>query len=201
MANRRWIGPLGLTMIVPSTARRIAMASGSVGARRRPGSVGDLVLGSWPRTFAAAALVALVVVAGVWAYASGSLASLRYASFPGHPYPPAGYYQNPFNAKDRGDLINAADAGRVKSDLLRDGDIELQAVASGTEAGLVEADSGNRLARLQEVVHDYNAAGLTVRQETHFDAILVGHLSDPNSPAVTWCVQEKGNATITYVAT
>jgi hypothetical protein len=187
-------------MIAPRATRRITMASGSVGVRRRPGSFGDLVLGSWPRTLAASVLIALVAVVGVWAYASGALTNLRYASFPGHPYPPAGYYQNPFNPKDRGDLINEADARRVKADLLRDGDIELQAVASGSEAALAQADSGNRLARLQQVVHDYNAAGLTVRQETHFDSLLVGRLADPNSPAVTWCVQEKGKATITYVA-
>jgi hypothetical protein len=176
------------------------MASGSVGVRRRPGSLGDLVLGSWPRTLAASVLVALVAVAGVWAYASGALTNLRYASFPGHPYPPAGYYQNPFNAKDRGDLINAADARRVKADLLRDGDIELQAVATGDASLVPQADTGNSLAQLQKVIANNNAAGVVAQQETSRDAVVVGRLLDPNTGAVTWCVEEKGTATITYLS-
>lgn len=176
------------------------MASGSVGARRRSGSLGDLVLGSWPRTVTAAGLIALLVVLGLWAFASGWLGGLRYESFPGHPYPPTGYYQNPFNPKDRGDLINATQASSVKADLLGDGDLELQAIGSGDPALLGPADAGNRLARLQQIISDNTKAGVTARQVTKFDSIVVGRQSDPNSPGITWCVEEKGRATITYLA-
>jgi len=176
------------------------MTSGSVGVRRRPGSVGDLVLGSWPRTLAAGVLIALVVVVGVWAYASGSLANLRYASFPGHPYPPAGYYQNPFNARDRGDLINAADAGRVKADLLRDGGIELQAVASGDASLLTQSTTGNALVQLRSLIAQNNANGVVEKEEVKLDSVVVGRLADPNDPTVRWCVEEKGTGTITTVS-
>ena len=175
------------------------MASGSVGVRRRPGSFGDLVLGSWPRTLAASVLIALLVVMGVWAYASGSLANLRYASFPGHPYPPAGYYQNPFNPKDRGDLVNAADAGRVRADLLRDGQIELDAFAVGDSSTLAQAETGKALEAGMNLMASNNAKGVVEKAQNTIESTVAGRLGDPNDPTVTWCVEEKGSSVISFV--
>src|SRR5579864_1812495 len=94
----------------------------NVSPRSRPRGLGDFLLGSWARTAAvAAALIVLFAVLTGLVF-SGRLGDLRYANIPVlHPYPPAGYYLNPFNPGDRGDLINAGQANRVKADLLADG--------------------------------------------------------------------------------
>ena len=146
----------------------------------------------------AAGLLALLVILGLLAYGSGWLVGLRYASFPGHPYPPAGYYQNPFNAKDRGDLIHAAEAGRIKADLLNDGDAELRALSSGDMSALSEGDTGNRLEALRQTMAANSSQGIVERWDNRLTALLVGRLADPNDPAVTWCVEERGSSTVTY---
>src|SRR5712692_9087043 len=94
--------------------------------------VREAVLGSWARTGLAAAIV--VVILGTIAVlgATGRLGDLRYANIPLiHPYPPAGYYQNPFNPTDRGDLLSSSDGAAAKADLKADGDVELRALATG----------------------------------------------------------------------
>src|SRR5258707_8860476 len=84
--------------------------------------VADLTLGSWRRTLLSAAVLAAVFAAVV--AAGADLGDWRHSSFPGHPYPPPGYYRNPFS-QDPGDLVPAAEAARVRADFLQDGRVEL----------------------------------------------------------------------------
>ena len=156
----------------------------------------DLPLGSWRRTLIAAAVIVLAFVAvlGV-ATASGPL---RHTSFPGHPYPPTGFSLNPFsNSPD--DLVDAAEAARVKADLLNDGAVELQALQSGDPSMLTRSTTGNELAQLRKVVEANNANGVTERDQPHLDSVIVGRLQDPNA-STTWCVEERGSGGITYLA-
>jgi hypothetical protein len=164
--------------------------------------VGDAILGSWTRTVAVVA-VALVIfgIIGFLA-ATGRLGDLRYANIPlVHPYPPAGFYQNSFNPTDRGDLINAATAAKVKSDLVADGQIELQATRTGDGSHLTEADAGNNLARLKSVLARNAAGGVTEDFTNQLSKVTVGKLVDPNDRTVTWCVEEIGTSRITYSRT
>ncbi len=158
----------------------------------------NAVLGSWARTGLAGALLVLLV-GGIGVLAvTGRLGDLRYLNIPlVHPWPPVGYYQNPFNPTDRGDLVNASDAATVKADLLADGKIELDALEQGNQALAAQADTGSALVKLQQLIADNNAAGIFERQQTHLDSLVVGKLADPNNAAVTWCVEEKGTGTIT----
>ena len=115
----------------------------NVGLRSKPRKMGDAVLGSWTRTAAVAAVILIAFVVVAVLALTGRMGDLRYANIPlVHPYPPAGYYHNPFNPGDRGDLVNAAEAGRVKADLLHDGDIELRAFEAGDESLLSQAETG-----------------------------------------------------------
>jgi len=164
--------------------------------------VGDAILGSWTRTVAVVA-VALVIfgIIGFLA-ATGRLGDLRYANIPlVHPYPPAGFYQNSFNPTDRGDLINTATAAKVKSDLVADGQIELQATRTGDGSHLTEADAGNNLARLKSVLARNAAGGVTEDFTNQLSKVTVGKLVDPNDRTVTWCVEEIGTSRITYSRT
>jgi hypothetical protein len=164
--------------------------------------VGDAILGSWTRTVAVVA-VALVIfgIIGFLA-ATGRLGDLRYANIPlVHPYPPAGFYQNSFNPTARGDLINAATAAKVKSDLVADGQIELQATRTGDGSHLTEADAGNNLARLKSVLARNAAGGVTEDFTNQLSKVTVGKLVDPNDRTVTWCVEEIGTSRITYSRT
>jgi hypothetical protein len=134
--------------------------------------------------------------------ATGRLGDLRYANIPlVHPYPPAGFYQNSFNPTDRGDLINAATAAKVKSDLVADGQIELQATRTGDGSHLTEADAGNNLARLKSVLARNAAGGVTEDFTNQLSKVTVGKLVDPNDRTVTWCVEEIGTSRITYSRT
>jgi hypothetical protein len=178
------------------------MLSRSARARGFGGRVGDAILGSWTRTVAVVA-VALVIfgIIGFLA-ATGRLGDLRYANIPlVHPYPPAGFYQNSFNPTDRGDLINAATAAKVKSDLVADGQIELQATRTGDGSHLTEADAGNNLARLKSVLARNAAGGVTEDFTNQLSKVTVGKLVDPNDRTVTWCVEEIGTSRITYSRT
>ena len=171
----------------------------SRGFRRR---VGDAVLGSWTRTVSvvAAALVVFGIVAGL--AATGRLGDLRYANIPlMHPWPPAGYVQNPFDLADRGALVSLADAARVRSDLVADGEIELRAMQAGDAAVLTQSDVGNSLAKLQSVIAQNKAAGITESFQNRLTSARVGKLVDPNDPSVTWCVEEVGTSQITLTAT
>ena len=178
------------------------MLSRSARARGFGGRVGDAILGSWTRTVAVVA-VALVIfgIIGFLA-ATGRLGDLRYANIPlVHPYPPAGFYQNSFNPTDRGDLINSATAAKVKSDLVADGQIELQATRTGDGSHLTEADAGNNLARLKSVLARNAAGGVTEDFTNQLSKVTVGKLVDPNDRTVTWCVEEIGTSRITYSRT
>ena len=178
------------------------MLTRSARARGFGGRVGDAILGSWTRTVAVVA-VALVIfgIIGLLA-ATGRLGDLRYANIPlVHPYPPAGFYQNSFNPTDRGDLINAATAAKVKSDLVADGQIELQATRTGDGSHLTEADAGNNLARLKSVLARNAAGGVTEDFTNQLSKVTVGKLVDPNDRTVTWCVEEIGTSRITYSRT
>jgi len=175
------------------------MLTRSARSRGFGGRVGDAILGSWTRTVAVVA-VALVIfgIIGFLA-ATGRLGDLRYANIPlVHPYPPAGFYQNSFNPTDRGDLINAATAAKVKSDLVADGQIELQATRTGDGSHLTEADAGNNLARLKSVLARNAAGGVTEDFTNQLTKVTVGKLVDPNDRTVTWCVEEIGTSRITY---
>ena len=178
------------------------MLTRSARARGFGGRVGDAILGSWTRTVAVVA-VALVIfgIIGFLA-ATGRLGDLRYANIPlVHPYPPAGFYQNSFNPTNRGDLINAATAAKVKSDLVADGQIELQATRTGDGSHLTEADAGNNLARLKSVLARNAAGGVTEDFTNQLSKVTVGKLVDPNDRTVTWCVEEIGTSRITYSRT
>ena len=178
------------------------MLTRSARSRGFGGRVGDAILGSWTRTVAVVA-VALVIfgIIGFLA-ATGRLGDLRYANIPlVHPYPPAGFYQNSFNPTDRGDLINTATAAKVKSDLVADGQIELQATRTGDGSHLTEADAGNNLARLKSVLARNAAGGVTEDFTNQLSKVTVGKLVDPNDRTVTWCVEEIGTSRITYSRT
>jgi hypothetical protein len=169
--------------------------------KRSPRGVGDVFLGSWARTFIVAAVLLVAFALVAWLAVAGQLSDLRYANVPlVHPYPPAGYYQNPFNPTDRGDLINAAEANRVKADLTKDGDYELDAFGRGDPGPLARADTGRSLERLQALIAQNNSSGVVQRADTHLDSVVVGHLADPNDRSITWCIEEKGSATISHVA-
>ena len=162
--------------------------------------MGDTVVGSWTRTIAVAAVLLIVFLALAVLAVTGQLGGLRYANIPLiHPYPPAGYYQNPFNPGDRSDLINSAQASRVKADLLLDGQTEIQAFASSDESLLVRADTGRSLMTLTQLIQQTAASGQTLRVQNHLNSISVGRLDDPNDASIKWCVRERGTSSISYV--
>ena len=171
-------------------------------ARARGFQMRNAVLGSWTRTGLAAAIIVLVLGTVAVLGATGRLGDLRYANIPLiHPWPPSGYYQNPFNPTDRGDLVNASEAAKVKSDLVADGQIELQATRTGDGSHLTEADTGNNLVRLRSVLARNAADGVTEDFTNQLTKVTVGKLADPNAPTVTWCVEEIGTSRITYSRT
>jgi len=151
-----------------------------------------------------AVVAVALVIFGIIGFlaATGRLGDLRYANIPlVHPYPPAGFYQNSFNPTDRGDLINSATAAKVKSDLVADGQIELQATRTGDGSHLTEADAGNNLARLKSVLARNAAGGVAEDFTNQLSKVTVGKLVDPNDRTVTWCVEEIGISRITYSRT
>ena len=160
--------------------------------------VREAVLGSWARTGLAAALV-LVILGGIAVLgATGRLGDLRYANIPViHPWPPAGYFQNPFNPADRGDLVNASDAAKVKGDLVADGQVELRAYQTSDGRLLTGADTGNRLAKLRSALDQNHAAGVFEDFKNQLTTVRVGKLVDRNDSSVTWCVEEIGTSRIT----
>ena len=159
------------------------------------------VVGSRTRFLITASVLVLLWLAFVWLAATGRLAELRYLNVPLlHRYPPAGYLQNPFNAGDKGDLISVSEANRVKAALLQDGQIELQALGQGDPTLHANADTGRASESLSALISQNNARGVVEREEIHLDAIVVGHLADPNDPAIVWLVEERGKATISDYA-
>src|SRR5258708_28194570 len=162
----------------------------------------NAVLGSWARTGLAAAVLVLILGSIAALGATGRLGDLRHTNIPViHPWPPAGYYQNPFNPTDRGDVINSAEAAKVKADLLTDGQIELQATRPGDGSHLTEADTGNNLVRLRSLLARNAADGVTEDFTNQITKFTVGKLADPNDPNATWSVEEIGTSRISYSRT
>jgi hypothetical protein len=150
----------------------------------------------------AAAILVLILGSIAALGATGRLGDLRYLNIPLiHPWPPAGYYQNPFDPTDRGDLVSSTEAAKVKADLATDGQIELQATRTGDGSHLTEADTGNNLMRLRSVLARNATEGVTEDFTNQITKVTVGKLADPNDPNVTWCVEEIGTSRITYSRT
>jgi hypothetical protein len=163
--------------------------------------VRDAVLGSWARTGLAAGLIVLILGAVGALGATGQLGDLRYLNIPlVHPWPPAGYYQNPFNPTDRGDIVNASEAAKVKNDLFADGQIELKAYQAADGNLLDGADTGNRLTKLRAALAQNRAAGVSEDFTNQLATVRVGKLVDPNDASVTWCVEEVGTSRITLTS-
>lgn len=160
--------------------------------------VRNVVLGSWARTGLAAAVVVLILGTVAVLGATGHVGDLRYVNIPLlHPWPPAGYYQNPFNPTDRGDVVNAGEAAKVKGDLVADGQIELRAYRAAEGSQLDGADTGNRLVKLRAALAQNHAAGVLEDFTNQLTSVRVGKLADPNDASVTWCVEEVGASHIT----
>ncbi len=159
--------------------------------------VRGLVVGSWTRILVTAGVILALWVAFVSLAVSGHLGDLRYVNVPVlHPYPPAGYVQNPFNVADKGDLISVTEAATVKADLVRDGQLELQALEQGDPAAHDNADTGRASASLSALIAKNNAAGVYERETVHVSEVVVGRSADPNDPSIMWLVQERGSGTI-----
>jgi hypothetical protein len=164
-----------------------------VRARR---GVMDVALGSWRRTAIVGVLLVVVFTAVV--LLATAVGPLRRTSFPGHPYPPTGYVQNPFSSNPD-DLLNATDVARVRAEFERDSNIDLGAVESGDTAILSQARTGNALGSLRRLIDANTAQGIAEREQNSDDTATVGRLPDPNDPRrVTWCVEERGSGTTTY---
>ena len=172
----------------------------NVGLRSKPRKMGDAVLGSWTRTAAVAAVILIAFVVLAVLAITGRMGDLRYANIPlVHPYPPAGYYQNPFNPGDHSDLVNSAQANRVKADLATDGQIEIRAFEAGDESLLSQADTGKSVTTLRALLEQNTARGQTMRVQNRLTSMVVGLLADPNDSSVKWCVREKGSSSISYI--
>jgi len=158
----------------------------------------NAVLGSWARTGLAAVVLVLILGSIAVLGATGQLSDLRYLNIPLiHPWPPAGNYQNPFNPTDRGDIVNASQAAKVKGDLVEDGQVELKAYQASDGSLLDGADTGNRLVKLRAALVQNHAAGVSEDFTNQLTSTRVGKLADPNDAAVTWCVEEVGTSRIT----
>ena len=161
----------------------------------------DAVLGSWARTGLAAAIIVLILGGVLTLAATGQLGDLRYLNVPlVHPWPPTGYYQNPFNPTDRGDIVSASEAAKVKNDLVADGQVELQADRAADGSLLPGADTGNRLTKLRAALEQNRAAGVSEDFTNQLTSVRVGKLVDPNDASVTWCVEEVGTSRITLTS-
>lgn len=160
-----------------------------------------LVVGSWTRVAITAAVILALWLVFAWLAVTGRLAGLQYLNLPPlHPYPPAGYVQNPFNPGDKGDLISVAEAARVKADLVQDGQLELQALEVGDPSLLSAADVGRAKEAGVALISQNNAAGLFEREQIKLEDIRVGRLADPNDSSIVWMVEERGMGTISYYA-
>ncbi len=161
----------------------------------------NAVLGSWARTGLAAAVVLLILGTVAVLGATGHVGDLRYVNIPLlHPWPPAGYYQNPFNPTDRGDIVSASEAAKVKNDLVADGQVELQADRAADGSLLAGADTGNRLTKLRAGLEQNRAAGVSEDFTNQLTSVRAGKLADPNDASVTWCVEEVGTSRITLTS-
>ncbi len=160
-----------------------------------------LVAGSWTRVLVTAGVVLALWAAFVGLALSGHLGDLRYLNVPVlHPYPPAGYVQNPFNAGDKSDLISVSQASEVKADLVKDGQTELQALEQGDPSAHGDADTGRASASLSALIAKNNSTGVYERETVHLAEVVVGRSADPNDQSIMWLVQERGSGTISDYA-
>src|ERR1700687_5429299 len=156
-------------------------APGSKKGNRMEGAQGLRLrlVGSWTRVLITAAVLLVLWVAFAWLAATGRLAELRYLNVPVlHPYPPAGYVQNPFNAGDKSDLISVSQASEVKADLLKDGQTELRALEVGDPALLSSAAIGRAEEKVAALIAQNNSAGVIERENVRLDSVAVGRLGD-----------------------
>ena len=159
------------------------------------------LVGSWTRGVITAAVLLVLWLVFLWLSATGRLAELRYLSIPLlHPYPPAGYVQNPFNSGDKGDLISFSEAAKVKADLLYDGQVELRALETGDPTLLANVTTGGARDRLVALIAQNNAAGVAEREQIKLDSAVAGRLADPNDSSITWMVEEHGSGVINYIS-
>src|ERR1700674_3088645 len=178
-------------------------APGSKKGNRMEGAQGLRLrlVGSWTRVLITAAVLLVLWVAFAWLAATGRLGELRYLNVPIlHPYPPAGYVQNPFDPGDKGNLINVAQAAQVKADLARDGELELRAAETGDGSLALQSDTGRALQALTALIDQNNRQGIVERVQNTVDSVVVGQLADPNDSSAVWAVKETGHASISYVS-
>lgn len=176
------------------------MLTRSARSRAFGGRVGDAVLGSWTRTVSVAA--AALVIFGIIGFfaATGRLGDLRYANVPlVHPYPPEGFFINPFGTS-KADLVSSSQAAKVKSDLLADGKLEVDAYAQGRADLLSQALTGRALTASQQVVDQNNQRGLLEVATSQLRMVQVGRLADPNQAEISWLVEERGLSTLNFIA-
>jgi uncharacterized protein RhaS with RHS repeats len=127
-----------------------------------------------------------------WLTAGSGFAQLGYLNFPGHPYPPTGFYRNPFST-NQGDLINAAEAARVKADWQADGQQSLNALATGDDSMLDRSITGTFLSDFRDRIRQNNRDGVAEREQNQPVTDLVGRLTDPPENKLAWCVEEKAS--------
>jgi hypothetical protein len=127
-----------------------------------------------------------------WLTAGSGFAQLGYLNFPGHQYPPTGFYRNPFS-NDPGDLINASEAARVKADWKVDGDQSLKALATGDDSTLEQSMTGSSLADFRVRIKQNNDNGFAEREQNQPITDVVGKLMDPSENRLAWCVEEKAS--------
>jgi hypothetical protein len=162
--------------------------------------MGNALGGSWRGVLVAAGVAALLFAVIIGLAVTGRLGDLKYWSFPSHPYPPTGYYINPFNSGDKGDLVNSAEASRVRSDLLEDGTTELRALESGNVDLLMQSDTSRSFEKEKQEVLANTAQGLRERFSNAIESTSVGFLADPNDPTgIRWFVNERGTSTVTMI--
>jgi hypothetical protein len=151
-----------------------------------------------------AAVAAVATFSLLAALAAGALAigvvDIRYANIPVvHPYPPAGWMQNPFNPSDRSDVVSIAQAARAKRDLLADGQVEISAAGTGDTSRIAEADTARSLDSVRQLLAANASADVLQETKVHLDSVTVGKLADPNDRAISWCLEEYGSTTLTFV--
>jgi len=167
-----------------------------IGPQRR---IGEIFLGSWGRTLALSLLLLVLLAGVVWLAVSGRIADLRHTSFPGHSYPPAGLRVNPLSGNPN-DLIDAREADRVGSQVRRDISVESAAFATGDTSQLPTSDTSRSLQQLRQLVAQNNSQGIVQREDDRWDSIVVGKLPNPATSTVGWCVQARGQATVTDIS-
>jgi hypothetical protein len=155
--------------------------------------------GGWGIASAVAIVAVVLVVVIGWLSLTGRLAGLQYANVPVvHPYPPAGYYVNPFTGDQR-DLVRTADAHEVRSDFDRESQLQLDAFARGDRSLLPQTAAGRYLTTLDGSLQTNTASGILEQEKDNTTSVVVGHLADPNASGVTWCVEQKGSGQTRFV--